>query len=353
MPGGAAFVVLPFTFAFSLLTFHFQVYLQVLTRSSGPVFPPSGLCPGSKPGQQRLGDTGCVERHVGLPVAGVNRDQRQPGAARRRRCSAIARASSPAGATAAPISSTHTSSVDPPVLPACAHASTTASRSTRRTKRPSRRGPLPRENSLLFGAQRDVEPADLRLVVSAADRLDRAAQPVDRGLADELVAARAFFLELRSRRPRRLGLDRRRRGLAGRGRGRVSRRRGRRRRGRRAGRAARAIVFGAASVIRQDAIRLGQLRGALGRHRLELLPEVLDLVRVIARDLQAERALHLVGGRGRCDLEKPVIVFQEPTYFLNSATLPAGSSRRASRPLRSRRRFGARFGSVLRAQYGQ
>jgi hypothetical protein len=37
---------------------------------------------------------------------------------------------------------------------------------------------------------------------------------------------------------------------------------------------------------------------------------VLDLVRVIARDLQAERALHLVGRRGRCNLEEPVIVFQ-------------------------------------------
>jgi len=79
---------------------------------------------------------------------------------------------------------------------------------------------------------------------------------------------------------------------------------------------------------------------------------VLDLVRVIARDLQAERALRLVGRRGRCDLEEPVIVFQ------TNLLLEFGDI--------TRRQFTPRFaavaiaqaplrplGSVLRAQNGQ
>jgi hypothetical protein len=88
------------------------------------------------------------------------------------------------------------------------------------------------------------------------------------------------------------------------------------------------------------------------RHQREVEPAQLRFVVPAADDLRAERPLDLVGRRvgaisGRSSS------FLSTTYFLNSATLAAGSSRRLSRLSRSRSpsRFGARFTSfVLRAQ---
>src|SRR5439155_15579469 len=111
------------------------------------------------------------------------------------------------------------------------------------------------------------------------------------------------------------------------------------------------VVRGSTLLVGQDAIGLGQLGGALGGHILKFPAEVLDLVRVVARDLNPERALDLVAGRGGRNLEELIKGF----HFLNSATLAGGSSRRlASRSSRSLR-FGGRFAvsTVLFAQYGQ
>ena len=73
----------------------------------------------------------------------------------------------------------------------------------------------------------------------------------------------------------------------------------------------RAIVIGALRFVGQHPIRLGELGGAPGRHLLKLLAEMLDLVRMVARDLRAERALDLVGGRRRRDLEHVVVVLRQ------------------------------------------
>src|SRR5438128_2869334 len=118
----------------------------------------------------------------------------------------------------------------------------------------------------------------------------------------------------------------------------------------------RPIVLGTEIVVRQNPVRLGQLRGAAGGHVLEFLAQMLDLVRMVPRDLQPERSLDLLARRGRRDLEEFVISLLRHPYFLNSATLAAGSSRRDSaRASRSRSRLGAFFvvSVALCVQYGQ
>ena len=71
-----------------------------------------------------------------------------------------------------------------------------------------------------------------------------------------------------------------------------------------------AVVFPAAAFVGEDPVRLGELGGAIGRHHLKFPAEMLNLVRVVSRDLQAEGALHLVGGRGGRNIEELVIVLE-------------------------------------------
>src|SRR5262249_60112236 len=92
-----------------------------------------------------------------------------------------------------------------------------------------------------------------------------------------------------------------------------------------------AIVSRPPAFVGEDPVRFGELGGAVGRHRLELLPEMVDLVGMVLGDLRAERPLDLVGRGGRRNFEQLVKALHR---FLNSATLAAGSSRR-SRDVRS------------------
>ena len=114
-----------------------------------------------------------------------------------------------------------------------------------------------------------------------------------------------------------------------------------------------AIVLSAVRFVGQHAVRLGQGSGPSGRHLLKLLAEMMNFVRMVERDLRAERALDLFGWRRGSDLQHVIMVFHHTDYFLNSAMLAAGSSRRPSRPWRSsrsRRRFGFFTSTALRAQ---
>ena len=63
------------------------------------------------------------------------------------------------------------------------------------------------------------------------------------------------------------------------------------------------VVLRAQRRIHEDPVRLGQIGGDPRGHLLELLPEMLDLVGVVARDLAAERLLDLVGRRSRARTE--------------------------------------------------
>ena len=78
--------------------------------------------------------------------------------------------------------------------------------------------------------------------------------------------------------------------------------------------------------IHQDPVRLGELSGPGCGDFLELGSKVLDLVGMIAGDLASEGPLHLIGLSIRFDPEKVVVGLQR-FWFLNSATLDAGSSR--------------------------
>ena len=75
------------------------------------------------------------------------------------------------------------------------------------------------------------------------------------------------------------------------------------------------IVLAPAALIAQDAIGLGELGGPVGRHRLKLLAEMLDLVGVILRDLRAECLLDFIRRRVRSDLEELVIVLQNHLFL--------------------------------------
>ena len=71
-----------------------------------------------------------------------------------------------------------------------------------------------------------------------------------------------------------------------------------------------AIVFSALRFVGQHAVRLGQGGGPSGRHLLELLAEMMNFVRMVKRDLRAERALDLLGRRRGSDLQHVVMVFR-------------------------------------------
>ena len=62
--------------------------------------------------------------------------------------------------------------------------------------------------------------------------------------------------------------------------------------------------------IHQDPVRLREIRRDPRGHLLKLLTEMLDLVRMVARDLTPERLFDLVGGRARRHREHVVEVSQ-------------------------------------------
>ena len=86
----------------------------------------------------------------------------------------------------------------PTSAPASRHRRPPRGRAATRTARAAA-GSCCARTACFFGTQRESKPRTLRLVVAAADRLERLPQPADRRLADELVAARALLLELRRR----------------------------------------------------------------------------------------------------------------------------------------------------------
>jgi hypothetical protein len=75
------------------------------------------------------------------------------------------------------------------------------------------------------------------------------------------------------------------------------------------------VVFGAQTGIHQRAIGLGQSRSARGGHLLKFPAEMLDLVRMVSRDLGAEGALDLLGGRRWLDRQELIKIRHRASEF--------------------------------------
>src|SRR5262249_61944209 len=108
------------------------------------------------------------------------------------------------------------------------------------------------------------------------------------------------------------------------------------------------VVLGAAVVVRENAIRLGQRSGAFGRHRLEFPAEMLNLVGMIERDLLAERALDLVSRGRRRNVEQRVIVLDRHLWLLELGDVGCGELAAAVDCLAIAKSFGnlLRFGAA-------